>query len=132
MSRENVEIIRWIDSEWRTGNLRAGIDLYDRWVLFIPLEDLPYADPQLGAESVKQWMRRWLEGWANFTIAADELIDAGDSVVVGVRQRAEGHESGTPAEIRYFEVWTFRGGKVISREQFRERGEALEAVGLRE
>jgi hypothetical protein len=40
--------------------------------------------------------------------------------------------SGVPVELRYFTVWSFRGNKVIRIENFRERGEALEAVGLSE
>ena len=74
-------------------------------------------------------MLRWLEDWTNFAIAIDELSDAGESVVADIRQHAEGQGSGTPAEIRFCEVWTFRGGKVIRREQFRDRADALKAVG---
>ena len=77
-------------------------------------------------------MRRWLSEWSNFTIAAEEVIEAGDSVVVAACQRGEGKESGIEAELRYFQVWTFRGRHVIRIEQFRDRAEALEAVGLSE
>ena len=38
----------------------------------------------------------------------------------------------TAVEFRYFHVWSFRGGKVIRLETFRERAEAFEAAGLRE
>jgi hypothetical protein len=34
--------------------------------------------------------------------------------------------------MRYFQVWSFRGDKVIRLESFRERVDALEAAGLRE
>jgi hypothetical protein len=40
--------------------------------------------------------------------------------------------SGVPVELRYFTVWSFRGSKLIRIENFRERGEALEAAGLSE
>jgi len=40
--------------------------------------------------------------------------------------------SGVPVELRYFTVWSFRGNKLIRIENFRERGEALEAAGLSE
>jgi hypothetical protein len=53
-------------------------------------------------------------------------------VLVGVLQRGVGDESGAATEFRYFQVWSFRGRKVIRLENFRERAEALEAVGLRE
>jgi hypothetical protein len=39
-------------------------------------------------------------------------------------------ESGALPELRYFHVWSFRGATVIRLENFRERAEALESVGL--
>jgi hypothetical protein len=42
-------------------------------------------------------------------------------------------ESGLVAELeQQFQVWTFRGRTVIRFEAFRDRADALEAVGLRE
>ena len=35
-------------------------------------------------------------------------------------------------DMRYFQVWTFRGGAVIRLESVRAREEALEAAGLSE
>jgi hypothetical protein len=43
-----------------------------------------------------------------------------------------GPESGAPVDMRYYQVWTFRGSSVIRIESIREREDALEAVGLRE
>jgi len=40
--------------------------------------------------------------------------------------------SGAPSELRYFQVWTFRGEMVIRIDALLTRAEALEAVGLRE
>ena len=63
---------------------------------------------------------------------AEEILAAGDSVVVDVHQRGVGRVSGAPAELRYFTVWSFRGQTVIRIESFRERADALDAAGLRE
>jgi hypothetical protein len=52
-------------------------------------------------------------------------------VVVRVHQRATGPGSGAPVEMRYYQVWTFRGRGVTRIESVRERGEALEVAGLR-
>jgi ketosteroid isomerase-like protein len=51
-------------------------------------------------------------------------------VVAAVRQRGVGGASGAATEFRYYQVWSFRGRKVIRLENFREHLEALEAVGL--
>ena len=135
MSQENVEVVRGIYDEWAKGNLRAGRDLYDRRVLFIPIAEMFDArDFYVGPEGVAEFMRPFLQAWTNFTVTAEELIEAGDSVVVAVRHRALGRESGVLADEpeQEFQVWTFRGTAVIRFEVFRDRADALEAVGLRE
>jgi ketosteroid isomerase-like protein len=133
MSRENVEAVRAVYEEWAQGNFRAGGDLWDRRVVFVPIAELPDAGDYFGLEGVTTFMRAFLQPWTNFTITAGELIEAGDSVVVVARQRGVGRESGLVAELeQQFQVWTFRGRMVIRFEAFRERAEALEAVGLRE
>jgi ketosteroid isomerase-like protein len=133
MSREYVEVVRAVYEEWAKGNFRAGGDLWDRRVVFVPIAELPDAGDYFGLEGVTTFMRAFLQPWANYTITAEELIEAGDSVVVVARQRGTGRQSGLVAELeQQFQVWTFRGRTVIRFEAFRERAEALEAVGLRE
>jgi ketosteroid isomerase-like protein len=135
MSQENVEVVRAIYEEWAKGNLRAGRDLYDRRVLFIPIAEMFDArDFYVGPEGVAEFMRPFLQAWTNFTVTAEELIEAGDSVVVAARHRGLGRESGVLADEpeQEFQVWTFRGAAVIRFEVFRDRAEALQAAGLRE
>jgi ketosteroid isomerase-like protein len=132
VSEENVEVVRAVFKEWGKGNLRAGGDLLDPDILLITAADLPDAGRFLGRDSVQGFMRGFLEAWANLTITAEELMESGDTVVVAVVQRGVGKESGAPGEVRYFQVWTFRGRAVIRIENLRGREEALEAAGLSE
>jgi ketosteroid isomerase-like protein len=131
MSQENVEAIRAVYEEWRNGNFRAGVDLYDPLAVLVQGAGLPEPGAYLGLEGIGDYMRTFLEAWEHVTIEAEDLVDAGDSVVAAVVQRAIGKASGAPpAEFRYFQVWSFRGGKVIRLEVLRDRVAALEAVGL--
>lgn len=77
-------------------------------------------------------MRHFLGVWERVVIEGESLLAAGESVVVGVRQRATGKGSGVPVELRYFQVWTFDGDRVARFESIQERSDALEAAGLRE
>jgi ketosteroid isomerase-like protein len=122
--------VRAVYEEWAKGNLRAGVDLFDPDVLFIPLPEMPNAGRYLGAESMRDFMRGWMEAWRKLTFTAEDFIEADNSVVVAVRQGGVGRESGTPIDYRYFSVWTFRGRAVIRMEDFSDRAQALEAVGL--
>ena len=63
----------------------------------------------------------------------DEFIEAGEHVVVVQSQRMRARTSGIELEWNaYAQVWTIEDAKVVRMEFFPTRGEALDAVGLRE
>ena len=66
------------------------------------------------------------------SLEAEEIFNAGSSVVVVVRERGRGKGSGAPFEQRMAQVWTFARGRIVRWELFRDRDAALEAAGLRE
>ena len=134
MSQENVEIVRRLYEKWGNGDFRVGAVFYDSRVLFIPLARLPDSGEALyiGPEEIREFMHGWLNAWVNLTVSAEDIIEAGDSVVVTARQRGVGKESGVPSELSYYDAWTFRGRAVVRREHFDKREDALEAVGLSE
>jgi len=132
MSPENVEVVRAVYEEWAKGNLTAGLDLYDPNVLFMPGSEWTETGRYLGTDGIREFMRAYLDAWTDLTYAAEELIEADNSVVVAISQRCVGRGSGAPTEWHGFHVWTFRGRSVIRLEAFPSRAEALEAVGLRE
>jgi ketosteroid isomerase-like protein len=132
MSQENVEVVRAVYERWSQGDFRTSVDVLDPLVLFVLPAEFPDAGTYLGVERVAEYTGGLLEPWTRFTIEAEEVADAGDSVVAAVVQRGVGDGSGAAAELRYFQVWSFRARKVIRLENFRERAEAVEAAGLRE
>jgi ketosteroid isomerase-like protein len=132
VSGENVEIVRRVYADWGRGRFQAGTELFDPWVVLVLRPEFPDAGAYLGPEEIRGYMQAFLEDWDNAVIEGEEFIAAGDSVVVEVHQQAAGKGSGIPVHMRYFHVWTFRGGAVIRIESVRERQEALEAAGLRE
>jgi ketosteroid isomerase-like protein len=131
MSRENVEAVRGVFERWRDGDLGASVALFDREAVLVHHPDLDVGSCY-GRDAIVAYTRRMLEPWSRLTLEGEETIDAGESVVVRVRQRGEGRASGVATELAYFLVWTFRGDRVIRLESFRDRAEALEAVGLTE
>jgi ketosteroid isomerase-like protein len=72
----------------------------------------------------------WLEPWATYYVQVDEMIEAGDSVVVLVRDRARRHDMDVEVELISGSVWTFRDGKVARVEFHANREELREATGL--
>ena len=133
MSQENVEAVQAIYERFSEGDFRASVDLLDPHIVFLMMPDAPEADEDyVGLEAVATAQRRLFEAWADLTMDAEELIAAGDTVLVSVRQRGVARISGVPTEAHYFTLWSFRGRKVIRIENFRERAQALQAAGLSE
>ena len=130
MTRDHADAIRAIYDRWGDGDFTAGVDLYDEHIILIQRPEFPDAGTYLGPQAIAGYMHHFLSSWERVTIAANEIIEAGDSVVVAVLQEATGTGSGAVTEFRYFHVWTFRGPAIIRFETCREREEALAVVGL--
>jgi len=128
-----VETLRRIYERWGEGDFSAGFELYDPFVVLVLRPEFPESGPHYGRDGIRTYMREdFLQDWAGLTITGEEFLDAGASVVVQVDQRGTGPQSGVPARMRYYQVWTFQGGSVIRIESIMERRDALEAAGLSE
>jgi ketosteroid isomerase-like protein len=66
-----------------------------------------------GIDGVRRYMSAFLEPWDTLTIAAKSFESVGDKVLVNVRQAGTGQGSGVPVKLDYFQLWTFRDGKVV-------------------
>jgi ketosteroid isomerase-like protein len=72
--------------------------------------------------------RHYWGTWDDYSVEAEELLEAGPSVVVILRESGCGKESGAPFEQTHPQLWTFRGDRIIRWDSFQTRAEALEAV----
>ena len=84
----------------------------------------------VGHDAVVKASRHYWGTWQDYRLDAEELWDAGASVVVVVREGGRGKGSGAPFDRRFAQVWTFSRGRVVRWEVFPDAARALEAVGL--
>jgi ketosteroid isomerase-like protein len=129
MSQENVELVRRgmesVEAFW------ALLDEHVVWDMReMPLPDLSVV--LVGRDTVIEGSRHYWGTWDDYSIDAEELIDAGSSVVVVVRERGRGRSSGIPFDRRWAQVWTFGRGRITRWGLFQDKAAALEAAGLRE
>ena len=120
MSEENVEAVRSIYQRWAEGDMRGGTELFDPEIEFVLSREFPDTGTYRGPEAISRYMRQFLEPWERLTIAAEELTDAGDQVIAAVLQSGVGVGSGAPVDVRYWQVWTFREGRVVRLENLRD------------
>jgi ketosteroid isomerase-like protein len=127
MSQENVQLVRSgikdVEVFWEL------LDEYVVWDLRgFPTIDMD--DVYVGRDAVIEGSRHYWGTWDDYHLEAEELIEAGSSVVAVVNERGRGRGSGAPFERRWAQVWTFGRGRVIRWELFADRAAALRAVGL--
>ena len=131
MSRENVEIVRECCEAFDRGDYAAALEALHPEISY-ELTHFPDGQVYRGHAGVREAFRIWLGTWEDYRQEREELIDAGENVVVATREYGRGKGSGLKLDRLTFGIWTLREGKVV-RIQFRStRAEALEAVGLRE
>jgi ketosteroid isomerase-like protein len=128
MSHENVEVVRRFTEAYRSEDFDAAVKNLAPKIHYEVGQELPARQP--GA--VLGIWERWEREWEAVEIFPEEYVDAGDRVVVEMRYRARDRGSGIEVDDHLFEVHTLRGGKIVSKLEFKRRSEALEAAGLRE
>jgi len=72
----------------------------------------------------------WTRG-AEVQFEPEQFVEAGDLILVVLRQTARGRTSGAALEQSINHVWRIEGGTARELRVFSDRAEALEAVGLR-
>ena len=129
MSEENLELVRRgiesVETFWALLDDDVVWDMHE-----FPVLDLHGVYE--GRDAVIEASRHYWGTWDDYRLDAEELIDAGSSVVVAVRERGRGKSSGAPFDQRWAQVWTFRRGRIIRWELFPDKAAALEAAGLSE
>ena len=83
-----------------------------------------------GIEGFREMWNDWLEPWATYHTHVEDMLEAGDQVVVLVRDHARRNDTEAELELISGSLWTFRDGMVVRVEFFSNRSEALEAAGL--
>ena len=124
MSRESVEIVR----RFLIVEVDEALTYADPGIVWNPIEELPTQ----GHDAVRASLARWKAEWDDYKVMPEEFVDGGDRVVVTVRLQGRGRGSGVDIDARFYDVYTLRDSKIVRMDQFTERSEALEAMGLGE
>jgi ketosteroid isomerase-like protein len=132
MSERNLEIVRGIYDGWARGDFTAATDLYHEGTVLVMRPEFPEAGTYTGPEEIRGYMKGFLAAFGSVTIDAEKLTGEGGGVVADVHQVATGKGSGVPVEMRYFQAWILRDGRVDRFESIQDRADALATAGISE
>lgn len=130
VSSSNVEIIRSWTEAFNRRDFEAAIGAFDPEVELHEWPTGPGARTYHGHDGAREALDSWFEAWEWMQVEILDIVETGDRVLVTAHQRAKGKGSEIELEIKSFNVYTFRDGKVTRIELFTEQGPALEAAGL--
>jgi ketosteroid isomerase-like protein len=133
MSQADVEaIVRDGWEAFNRGDYVACLTFIDPGIEWWPASDELIVEPYSGHDGYARLFAETREGVPDIQVEIEELFVVGDQVVACLRFWGRGRASGAPVEVRETHVARLRGGKIIEVHEYRQRGEALEAVGLEE
>jgi ketosteroid isomerase-like protein len=132
MSQENVEVVQRAFAEFERGNFWVP-EIFDPSVRVVWLSPIAGGEQEsVGLDDMGRTVKEWMQSWEQVTNVPEQIIDAGDRVVVIAEWRGRGKVSGAFTKWRHGAVWTLRDGKVISLISYTDPTDALKAVGLSE
>jgi len=132
MSQENVDIVLRLFEHWQQGDWRWGRDVFDeRCEVVFSASWFPDAgEYRIGSEALRAWAA-FTDAFETVETRLDQIVDAGDQVVLVSRTRARGRVSGADVDALTAAIFTLREKKIV-RYVLTDARDALEAVGLRE
>ena len=130
MSQQNVEVVRSAFAAFGDGDLERLRDLVTDDVIVYRAE--PDGATSHGLDGFLQLTADWTEDFRDWNPVPQEFTDAGDRVLVRVRQSARGEASGVPLTEDWWFVYEFRGATIARMSIYSHEADALEAAGLRE
>jgi len=131
MSQENVDLFWEGNDAMRRGDVEGILDRVSEEVVWIAART-SVEGAYHGHEGIRRFLADNAENFEIFEPNFDEVRDLGDRVLAFGRFRIRARGSGVETSFPVAGIATYREGKLVGWEDFRERGLALEAAGLSE
>jgi len=91
-------------------------------------ESSPDRETRFGREGVKQLFDSYMEAFDALRLEPVEFIEAGDQIVVSLRQRVRGKGSGAEVTGTVAHVWAMRRGAALRLRIFADKEKAMEVL----
>jgi ketosteroid isomerase-like protein len=131
MSHQNVEELERVYEAFNAGDVEPLLAFLDAEFVLSSRDELP-GGGLFGLEAAVKRLRALREVFDEIRCEPQEFIEAGDRILVVVRQIARGRASGAKVEESMAHVWLIQNERAKELRVYSQRNQALQAVGLRE
>ena len=132
MTSDNVARVRQIYRAFAAGDVPAVLGAMSPAMVWNEAENFPYADgnPYCGPQAVLNGVfARIGAEWDGFEAVAEELLDAGDTIVALGRYRGTCKATGRAMDAQLAHVWRIAGGKAARFQQYTDTLQAARVTG---
>lgn len=132
MSKETVALIRGIYDAFAAGDVPGVLGRMAPDIVWTEAENFPYADgnPYIGPEKVLSGVfARCIGEWDGFGAIAEEILDAGDTVVALGRYVGTYKATGKPMRTQMVHVWRVKDGKAAQFQQYADTLQVARVIG---
>ncbi len=131
MSPQNVALVREVFEAFNSEDIELIVSLtHPDFELEVPPELSAEPDIYRGPDGMRRYWESFQDAMDEIRIQPEQLLDAGEAVVVAMHLTAKGRRTAIAVEQRTAGVWTIRDGKVMRIRAYASVSEALETVGL--
>ena len=129
MSNQNLDGVRGAYDAFATGDVPAVLGFLSSDIEWTEAEGFPYGGTYNGPNAVLEgvFVRLGTE-WDGYAAVPDELIDAGDTVVVLGKYSGKYKATGRSFQANFAHVWKVREGKAIKFVQYTDTLKVQEAL----
>jgi uncharacterized protein len=127
----NMDTVNKIYSAFAVGNIPAVLDLFDPAIEWVAAENSPLADhsPYRGLNQVVEGVFTRIElEFPGLAIQVDELLDAGERVVMLGRYHGVRKATGKAFHAQVAHIWTIAAGKVTKFQQYLDTYQVAETA----
>jgi ketosteroid isomerase-like protein len=131
MSQQNLDLVRRLFAVYNDRSFAENADLIDPDIVWdVSRVTLPEAASYAGRSELLGFAEDWAEGFVSQRVEVEDMVDAGDRVVVKVHHRGQGQSSGIEIAQRFAMVWTIADGRAKRMDMYPTFEDALEDLGL--
>jgi ketosteroid isomerase-like protein len=128
MSADNVQVLRDAYAAFASRDVPSVLAAFDEGISWTVPDSVPIGGTFHGHDGVTGFFGSLAEQFEAISVEPQEYIDAGDTVVVIVRDRATG--PGGTADTLAAHLWRMREGKAVSFTEFGDTARMLGVLGL--